>query len=161
MNINQENLQASLRFLDKIGEANVETMKNTDPEQAARLEQMGKLFSDEDFCKQLVACDGKESAIKLFEDNGFDITSDELDLMDAQIKAIVKTLVENDGLLGEDELEMVAGGWSWKAFWICVGTGAAAGAVTGSVIISLGWGTLIGAVVGALIGAAMGVANQM
>ena len=37
MKVNQENLKSSMRMLDKIGEANVEAMKNTDPDQAARL----------------------------------------------------------------------------------------------------------------------------
>ena len=70
MSVNQEKLNASLRFLDKMGERNLEQLKATDPAAAQQMEKIGKLFSDMDFDKQLLACTENQAMVKLFAEHG-------------------------------------------------------------------------------------------
>ena len=45
--INQDNLNASIRMLDKMGEANLEQLKLVDEAQAERMEKLGELTAVE------------------------------------------------------------------------------------------------------------------
>ena len=155
--INQDNLNATLRMLDKMGEATLEQLKLTDPQQAERMEQLSALLSSEDFCKEFLACTEKPAAVKLFADNGMEMTEDDIAVLAAQIHAMAQKLVENDGELSEEDLEQIAGGGLFA--WIAgIGaalsggmTGAMFGAMFGSVIPGIG--TAIGAAIGGIIGA--------
>lgn len=150
--INQGNLNASLRFLDKQGEAILEQLKTTDPAQAERLEKLGKLLSNEAFCKQFVACTEKQAAVKLFDDNGFAVTEGDVEALMAQIKAIAQKLLDNNGELSEEDLEQIAGGGA--------STGLVVGVSVGSAVVGAGIGTMIcpgiGSAVGAVLGALLG-----
>ena len=110
MNINQEKLNASIRYLNKMGDRTVESLREAAPEVSERLEHLGALLKDEEFCKQFVTSESKEAAAKLFTDRGFDITDEELTALATRTRDIVHHLMENDGELGEEYLEQVAGG---------------------------------------------------
>jgi hypothetical protein len=150
INVNQEKLADSLRYLDKLGANNVEQLKISDPELAERFEKLGELFYNAEFCKALESCKDYESAAKLFADKGFEITMEEMKALNNQMKYLYEKLISNDGELGEDDLEMVAGG---KLGWIlaCLASAAGLGASIGSAIIP-GIGTAVGACVGLVVG---------
>ena len=92
--INQNNLNATLRMLEKMGQANLERVKSSDPEQAEHLEKLDALFTNEDFCKALFACTDKQEAVKLFADNGVVLTEEAVELLTAQIKSMVQKLMD-------------------------------------------------------------------
>ena len=69
--INQDNLNSSLRFLEKQGEISMAQLKEADLQQAEKLEGIAVLFRSEEFCKQFLACPDKQTAVQLFADNGF------------------------------------------------------------------------------------------
>ena len=155
MTISGTNLKASLRMLDKMGERNLEQLRESAPEQTERLEKLGNLLSNEDFAKQFAACADKEAAAKLFADHGFEITMEELEALMAQIKAIFQKLVENDGELSEEDLEMIAGGISESSIdSFLVGFFGVIGAAVGTIICP-GLGGYLGAVIGCAIGGYM------
>ena len=152
--INQDNLNASLRMLDKMGEANLEQLKRTDPALAERMEQLGALSRNEDFCKQFLSCPDKQAAVRLFADHGLVLTEDEVEMLALQINSLTKKLMENDGTLSEEELEQISGG-GWLE-GICYGIGggigfAALGATIGTMFCP-GLGSIIGAAIGGAIG---------
>ena len=62
-NINQENLNATLHYLDKMSQMSLNQLRETDPEAAKRQEQMTELFKDEDFVSKFVDCEEKEEMI--------------------------------------------------------------------------------------------------
>ena len=146
--INMENMNASLRMLDKMGEMTLHHMKETDPAAAEQLEKLGNLFNNEDFCKQFVACENKETAAKLFADNGFALTMEQVEALMTQLKAIGRKLVDNDGQLTEADLEMIAGGSTEDALkGICYTSGGVFGISVGTAICP-GLGTFIGFILG-------------
>ena len=104
--IKQDNLNASIRMLEKMGEANTEQIKLMDVALGERMEQLGALSSNEDFCKQFDACPDKQAAVRLFADHGLVLTEDEVEMLALQINSLAKKLMENDGTLSEEELEI-------------------------------------------------------
>ena len=79
--MNQEKLNASVRYLNKTGEANLEKLKAANHEEAERFAKLGELLSNEEFANQFVACADKEAAARLFADHDFAITMEELEEM--------------------------------------------------------------------------------
>ncbi len=155
--INQDNLNASIRMLDKLGEAKIEHIKLVDEAQGERMEKLGELLSSQSFLDQFIALPDFQTAHKLFEDHGVLLSQEELDGWMLQIKALVKKLLENDGELSEEDLEHVSGGLSDAV----VGIGAAGAAVGAGVgiLVGSGFGSVIpvlGTTVGAVVGAAVG-----
>lgn len=163
--INQDNLNASVRMLDKIGETNLAQLKLVDAAQAERMEKLGELLKSQSFLDQFIACPDLQAAHKLFEDNGLLLSQEEMDGLMLQIKTFAKKLLDNDGVLSEEDLEQVAGGLSAGAinggaigvfFGVAAGffKGSAIGASIGSVVP--GFGTAVGGVIGAVVGALAG-----
>ena len=139
--INQDNLNATLRILDKMGEANLEQLKSTDPALAERMEQLSTLLSREDFMKQFVACPDKQAAVQLFADHGLVLTEEDVTVLANQIQSIVQKLMDNDGSLSEADLEQIAGGFSFG------------GSLLGTVV-----GTLIGSCIAGFLCPGLGLA---
>ena len=154
--MNSEKLNASVRYLNKVGESNLEKMKVDAPELAQRFEKLGALLSNENFAKQFAACADKEAAAKLFADHDFEITLEEAGDLMTQIKTMAQKLIDNDGELQEEDLELVSGGWSWIRFLeiVCFTCITVSGAALGTIICP-GVGSAIGAVIGAAIGNAI------
>ena len=151
MNINQEKLNASIRYLNKMGDMTAESLREAAPEVSERLEHLGEWLKDEEFCKQFVTSESKEAAAKLFTDRGFDITDEELTALATRTRELVYPLMENGGELSEEELERVAGGADKYTTWSDVGKAVALGAGAGLVVgtgVAPGIGTLIGTGVG-------------
>ena len=130
--INQEKLNASARYLNKLGEANVERLRSTHPEQAQQLEQLSTLFSDQDFCGQFLACPDKQTAVRLFADHGLSLTEEDITGLTIQINALLEKLVANDGELSEDDLEQITGG-----DWLGGLLGGIGGAILGAGLMAL------------------------
>ena len=82
------------------------------------MEKLSPLWENEEFVKALAAAESEEAALKLFADNGVDITTEEL--------SEIKANATSQGELGEEDLEDVAGG-------VVLSTLSAAGAM------ALGW----------------------
>ena len=148
--INQEKLNATLRFLNKMGETNLDQQKSIDPAAAERLEKLGKLLNDEDFCKQFILCSDQQTAVTLFAQHGLALTVEEVEALATQLKAIARKLVENDGILSEEELEQIAGGMSTNTAIGCGVVGSAVGGAGIGTLICPGIGSLIGALIGAI-----------
>ena len=134
--INQENLNSSLRFLEKQGEISMAQLKEADLQQAEKLEGVAVLFRSEEFCKQFLDCPDKQTAIQLFADNGFSMTEEEVEVMFLLVNTFSQKLLDNDGQLSEEDLEMVAGGSIGMTLFGWV-TGGIAGSVVGLTIGSL------------------------
>ena len=138
-------------MLDKMGKASLEQLKATDPQQAEKLEQLNSLLKNEDFCQKFVSCPDAQTAVTLFADHGFLLSEEEAAALMVYIKDIAAKLIENDGELSEEELELISGG-------------AAMGGIMGTIcggLLGFALGFLfgcpgIGAVIGASIGASIG-----
>lgn len=156
--INQENLNATLRMLDKMGRTYLEQVKSTNPKQAKKMEQLDTLFSREDFIQQFIACPDRQAAIQLFEDNGLVLTGEEVEMLLLQLKGLTKKLMDNDGALSDEDLEQIAGGASVLAWLAGVAATVAGTAVIGGVgaligtVICPGIGTAIGGIIGTIVG---------
>jgi predicted ribosomally synthesized peptide with nif11-like leader len=151
--MNKEKLNASVRYLNKVGEANLEKMRAADHEEAERFAKLGELLSNEAFAQQFVACADKEAAAKLFAAQGFEITMEELEDLIVQIKNLRQQLLNNDGELSEDALEIVAGGFNWKGLLqgLFVSYTTVLGTLIGTAICP-GLGTVLGTAAGAIVG---------
>ena len=162
--INQDNLNATRRFLQKQGEISMAQLKEADPQQAEWLEKLGDLFANEDFIKQFFACTENQQGVKLFADNGITVTEEQVEAMGACINAMIQNLRDNDGELSEEELEQIAGGGFFSCFGMAIGgniLGAGIGATFGCLAAlffppaAFGLVALAGCAIG---GTAMGVA---
>ena len=108
--INQDNLNASLRFFQKRGEMQLEQLRAADPQQAELVEKLRALFHNEDLCLAFFSCADAPAAVQLLADNGIPMAEAEVKLLDTQLRAIAQKLMDNDGTLSEEELEQIAGG---------------------------------------------------
>lgn len=154
--INQENLNATLRFLEKQGEAALEELKVTDPQLAECGETLKLLFSDENFCKAFFSCPDRQSAVQLFGDNGIIITEAEVEGLVLQLYTMVKRLEENDGELSEEELAQIAGGSLFSTLGKGLGIALIAGFLAASTIASIFTGGLAVAGISVAVGALCG-----
>ena len=158
MTINQEKLNASLRYFDKMGEQNLEQLKAADPDAAQQVEKLNAVLRNEEFLQRFVVCANKQEGVKLFADYGFTVTEEEVAELAAYTMKIANKLMEHDGGLSEEELEQIAGGWTWSGFIAGLASGAMMGSVIGSaggIGIAIG-AVAIGAVVGAIAGGVIG-----
>ena len=153
--INQEALNTTLRFLEKMGQSNMEQLKQTDPVNSQQLDKLDALFNNMEFCQQFLSCADKQEAVRLFADHGFTFTEEHIDKLVFQINGLIQKLMENDGVLNEEDLEQIAGGASATGGLIGALTGFTTGASVGAL-----WGTLfcpgIGSLIGAIVGGAVG-----
>ena len=157
--INQEKLNASIRFLNKKGEACLEQMRLENPEAANYMEKMGNLFKNEEFCLKFYDCKDLQSAVALFVENGVEMTEEGVKALIDYVKAIIKKLRENDGELTEEDLEQVAGG-GWGGAFLGGLLGFVVGAIVGGIAATIycgpGFGTLVGIGIGAGVGLVAG-----
>ncbi len=112
---------------------------------------LGILLSNEDFCKQFVTCPDKQTAVQLFADHCFPLSEEEAAALMAYIKGIAARLIENDGELSEEDLELISGGAVIGGIMgaIC---GGLLGAAIGSIFGCPGIGAAIGIAIGVAIG---------
>ena len=86
-------------------------------------EKLVEHLEDKAFVQKLLNCGSAEAVKNLMDQNCIDIAMEEIQSMLAMIGTLAQKLEENDGELSDEELETVAGGWSWM--------GALVGAVAG------------------------------
>jgi hypothetical protein len=175
-----ENLQNTAYMLQKRKDMMLEQARQ-EGEIPASVEKYLELMNQESFAKEFANCASEEAVKELFDRNGIDFTAEEIDAILIGIGTMMQKLEENDGELSEEDLEMVAGGWSWKNFLTgvvaglvggiimtaacvaaIVAVGATGGVATPLVIAgaakAIAVGAAVGTAVGAAVGAALGVA---
>ena len=158
--INQENLQASLKMLDKMSAEAAKQLREEGEPMDPRAERMDELLGDVEFCNKVVMAPSIEEVQKLFAENGVEFTLEETDEFITWLRAMANMLIENDGELSEELLEAVSGG-GWLESLLSGIVGAVIGAMGGlgagfAVSSPTGPGAIIGAAVGAIAGAITG-----
>ena len=159
-----ENMQNTARMLEKRSQMMLESAK-ADGTVSAAEEKFIELLKHESFAQEFVSCASLEAAKELLEKNAVDLSMDELQSIQTAAVTILAKIDENNGELSEEDLEQVAGGWSWKSFGYGLLLGAAIAAValavvvitvgscgTGTAAAVVGAGAAIGGIVGGLVG---------
>ena len=75
-------------------------------------EKMKNLVQDQEFIKKMLSCEEHEQVQKQFDDNGVEITLEEVKVLGK----VLAGMAQSDGELSEDDLEGVAGGSVWDKF---------------------------------------------
>ena len=163
-----ENMKNTARMLEKRSEMMLEQAK-ADGVVSAAEEKFIELMKHESFVQEFGNCASLEAMKELLERNGVDMSMDEMKAILTAAGTIAKKVEENNGELSEEDLEMVAGGWSWKGFFIGLAAGAViAAAMVASAAIMVGtWGAgtpaaviitdlAVGAAAGMVIGGGIG-----
>ena len=162
-----ENLKNTAHMLEKRSQMMLEQAK-ADGVVSPAEEKFIELMKHESFAREFSNCTSFEAAKELLECNGVDLSMEELqNILTAAANILIK-LEENNGELTEEDLEMVAGGWSWGGFFIGLVAGAAAAAImvgvavamigscgTAAPIIAIAAGAAIGGGIGGIIGDAV------
>lgn len=130
-NVNQEKLDATKRMIEKQNQIVLENarMNGTDSE----LEKLLTIINDKEFPDKLSACDSMEKLRKLFADGGLELSDEQIREMFQGVADCFEKIKKNDGELTEEELEEIAGGWSWKVFGV-FGVVAAASFIVGAAL---------------------------
>ncbi|MBR3631193.1 MAG: Nif11-like leader peptide family natural product precursor [Mogibacterium sp.] len=91
-------------------------------------EAMNKVFSDEAFMKELLAADSAESAQKMLEDKGVNMSIDEITQLGEYAEKVISGEITAEEIqaqesdeLSDDDLENVAGGFAITAACVAVG----------------------------------------
>ena len=108
-------------------------------EERAHVEKLEAIFADEKNQEKMKTITDIDEIMAFYEENGFSYTEEQKE----EVRRVVAEISARSGdvELTEDELEDVAGGWSWKKFKKSV-YGAVGGGVTGLIL-----GGAIGALV--------------
>ena len=132
-------------------------------------EKFAELIRDEAFAAALNNCGSAEAVKELLDKNGVDFSMEEIHAMLVVVGTLFQKLEENDGELTDEDLEQIAGGWSWGSFFKGLGIGALAAATatlfvatavccifftggTATPFIAAGIGAAVGAVAGGITG---------
>jgi hypothetical protein len=96
-------------------------------------EKFIELMKHESFVREFSNCTSFEAAKELLERNGVDMPMEELqNILTAAANILIK-LEENNGELTDEDLEQVAGGWTWGGFF----KGLVMGVVVTAVIVAV------------------------
>lgn len=158
---NNAAFQSSLSMLEKRNNMMIEQAR-ADGVIAPAEEKFLALLKDEVFGKELANCASAEEVKELMDKNGVDFSMEYIQEMLVAIGKLANTLEANNGELSEEELEQIAGGWSWGSFWRgAVAIGCAVAAVSlavASVVVTGGSAAipLIAAGVGGGVGGVVG-----
>ena len=109
-----ENMQNTARMLEKRSAMLLEQAK-ADGVVSPAEEKFIELMKHESFVQEFGNCTSLEAMKELLERNGVDFTMDEMKAILIGAGTIVRKAEENNGELSEEDLEMVAGGRSWKS----------------------------------------------
>ena len=163
-----ENMKNTAYMLEKRSQMMLEQAK-ADGTVSPAEEKFIELLHHESFSLEFSNCASLEAMKELLERNGVDFTMDEMKAILIGAGTIFQKVEENNGELSEEDLEQVAGGWSWKGFFIGMVAGAViAAAMVASAAIMVGtWGAgtpaaviitdlAIGAAAGMVIGGGIG-----
>ena len=126
-------------------------MEQLTEEQRERIEKLDTILSDPENQKKISAMTSPDEAFAFYEENGFVLTEEQKKMIIEKAEELAER--SKDGELTEDELEAVAGGWSWTGFAECGIFGGIMGGLAGFFAAGLiasnpvGWAIGIGALV--------------
>ena len=121
-------------------------MEQLTEEQKERIEKLDTLLSDPENRKKIEAMTSPDEAFAFYEENGFVLTEEQKKMIIEKAEELAER--SKDGELTEEELEAVAGGWSWLGFSVAGGTGAVLGAVLGGLVSAFVFSNPVGWVIG-------------
>jgi hypothetical protein len=99
----------------------------------ASAEKFYELLHDDAFRAELMNCASEEAVKELLDRNGVDFSMEEIDAILIAVGNTMIKLEENNGELSEEDLEQVAGGWTWGGFF----KGLVMGVVVTAVIVAV------------------------
>lgn len=109
-------------------------------EERAHVEKLEAIFADEKNQEKMKTITDIDEIMAFYEENGFSYTEEQKE----EVRRVVAEISARSGdvELTEDELEDVAGGWSWKSFFGGVGGGTMVGSIAGLCLAAsnpVGW----------------------
>ena len=110
-----ENMKNTAHMLEKRGEMMLEQAR-MEGEVPADVEKFLDLLHDEAFRADFMNCASAEAVKELLDRNGIPFTMEDIDAMLIAIGTTLQKLDENNGELSEEDLEQIAGGWTWGGF---------------------------------------------
>ena len=129
-----ENLINTARMLEKRSAMLMEQAR-MEGEVPASAEKFMELLHDEAFSKEFFNCASEAAVKELLDRNGVDFSMEEIDAIMVGVGTTLQKLEENNGELTEEDLEQVAGGWSWGGFFKGIGLGIVVGAIMGAIVV--------------------------
>ena len=89
-------------------------MEQLTEEQRDRVERIDELLADPENQERIKGMTSADEIIAFFEENGFSFTEEQKQ----ELRSLSKVVAERceDGELSEEDLEAIAGGWSWSLF---------------------------------------------
>ena len=111
-----ENMKNTAHMLEKRSAMMLEQARQ-EVEIPADVEKFLDLLHDEAFRTDFMNCASAEAVKELLDRNGIPFTMEDIDAMLMAISATLQKLDENNGELTEEDLEQIAGGWSWGCFF--------------------------------------------
>ena len=132
-----ENMKNTFYALEKRNSMMLEQAR-AKGEVSPAVERFMELLKDEAFVKDFANCASAEAVKELLDRNGVDFSMEEIDSILVGIGTLVQKLEENDGELSEEELEMIAGGFSWTGFFAGIGGGILMAAACVGVAVAMG-----------------------
>ena len=119
-----ENLKNTAYMLEKRSAMLMEQAR-LEGEVPASVEKLMELLHHDSFREELMNCASAEAVKELLDRNGIDFSMEEIDAMMIAVGSTLIKLEENNGELSEEDLEQVAGGWSWGGFFKGIALGVA------------------------------------
>ena len=120
-----ENMKNTAYMLEKRSEMMLEQARQ-DGTIPAEVEKFTELMKHDSFTQALLNCASAEAVKELLDRNGVNFSMEDIDAMLVTIGTTMLKLDENNGELTEEDLEQVAGGWSWGGFFKGIALGVAA-----------------------------------
>ena len=127
-----ENMKNTAYMLEKRSAMLMEQARQ-EGEIPATAEKFYELLHDEAFREEFMNCASEAAVKELLDRNGIDFTMEEIDAMMLSVGSTLIKLEENNGELSEEDLEQVAGGWSWGGFF----KGFVMGVIATAVIVAV------------------------
>ena len=120
-----ENMKNTAYMLEKRSAMLLEQAR-LEGEVPASVEKFMELLNHDSFREEVMNCASAEAVKELLDRNGVDFSMEEIDAILIAVGNTMIKLEENNGELSEEDLEQVAGGWSWGGFFKGLLVGAAA-----------------------------------
>ena len=119
-----ENMKNTAYMLEKRSAMLMEQARQ-EGEVPASAEKFYELLHDDAFRAEFMNCNSEAAVKELLDRNGVDFSMEEIDAILIAVGNTMIKLEENNGELSEEDLEQVAGGWSWGGFFKGIALGVA------------------------------------
>ena len=111
-----ENMKNTAYMLEKRSAMLMEQARQ-EGEVPASAEKFYELLHDDAFRAEFMNCNSEAAVKELLDRNGVDFSMEEIDAILIAVGNTMIKLEENNGELSEEDLEQVAGGWTWGGFF--------------------------------------------